>query len=445
MTTRTETADDDSESVRHLRHGPPQPGLVAILCSGKPLLQVRRLARGEVVIGRQTKDGLTLPDERISREHARVRHEAGQWTIEDLASHNGTNLDGARVTGQVTTETGRVLRLGQTIVLLEPDVRRFDLLHRLDDPERVEGPDLRAAIDAVGRAARAGDHLLVTGESGTGKEHAARTFHARGPGAKGPFVDVNCAAIPEAIAERLVFGARKGAFSGAVADALGYVQSAHGGVLFLDEVGELDLEVQAKLLRVLETREVMPLGAASPKAVDVRVCAATNRDLRAAVAAGRFRADLYYRLAQHPVMLPPLRERPEEIPFLAALAISRVDPALKASAKLIEACVLRPWPGNVRELLTEIRRAAQSAKDAGATTVGGDSLSPLAGLEMTEAAPQRSGSSPGIPAMGDEPMRETILGALKQHEGNVAAVARTLGLHRTQLYRLMKKLGVEPG
>jgi transcriptional regulator with GAF, ATPase, and Fis domain len=442
--TRSETADDDAESVR-IRVGPPEPAVVAVFCGGRPTLEARRLRRTSLVIGRETSNGLTLPDERISREHVRVAREGERWVIEDLASHNGTFVDGTRITGKITSAAAHVLRIGQTVVLLETDVRRFDQPHRLDDAALVEGPDLRAAFEAIATAAKSGDHLLVTGESGTGKEHAARLFHTRGLGAKGPFVDVNCAAIPEAIAERLLFGAKKGAFSGATADAAGYVQSAHGGVLFLDEVGELDLEVQAKLLRVLETREVMALGASAPRAVDVRICAATNRDLRAAVAAGKFRADLYYRLAQHTIVLPPLRERPEEIPFLAGLAIARVDSSMKASAKLIEACFLRPWPGNARELLTEVRRAAQATANAGARTVGVESLSPLAGTELTETAPAPSIAAHAASAVasGDDPMRETLLASLRQHDGNVAGVARALGLHRTQLYRLMKKLGIE--
>jgi transcriptional regulator with GAF, ATPase, and Fis domain len=218
-------------------------------------------------------------------------------------------------------------------------------------------------------------------------------------------------------------------------------------VLFLDEVGELELTVQAKLLRVLETREIMPLGASTPKAVDTRVCAATNRDLRLAVAEGRFRADLYFRLAQHEVHLPPLRERPEEIPRIVALALASVDPIMRPSARLIESCLRRSWPGNVRELLTEIRSAAHRAKAEGHHVVGADTLATTAGEQFApgQEAPLRAASSAPPPPPGtSDPMRDAVLSEMDRQRGNVAGVARALGLHRTQLYRLMKKLGIGP-
>jgi DNA-binding NtrC family response regulator len=286
------------------------------------------------------------------------------------------------------------------------------------------GAKLRVALDAVAQAARRDRDVLLTGESGTGKEIAARVFHEEGPRKKERFVAVNCATIPEGLAERLLFGAKKGAYSSATADAEGYMQSADGGVLFLDELGELDLGVQAKLLRVLETREVMALGATAARKIDVRICAATNRDLRAEVAAGRFRADLLYRLSQE-VALPPLRERIEEIPWYIARASS-----LPPHGKLVEACLLRPWPGNVRELVREIQIACDGASDDKA-------LRP----EHLRAS---AGEIVGAPDPVGELTQERIESALKANGGNVTAAARALGLHRTQLYREMKRLGVTP-
>ena len=440
-----ETADDEFESQRKV--GLPEAGVVVVFANGAPTLQARGTLQRPLIIGRATSSGLDIADERASREHTEVRHDGERWIVRDLKSHNGTYLDGHRVVDTVTSESARVLRLGQTLLLLDADVRRFRRPHRLDDPQVVVGPAMRDALEQIAHAASLGDHCLIIGESGTGKEHAARSYHARGMFAKGPFVGVNCATIPHGIAERLLFGAKRGAYSGAVADVVGYLQSAQNGVLFLDEVGELDLDVQAKLLRVLETREVMPLGASTPRAIDLRVVAATNRDLRAAISEGKFRADLYFRLAQQEVLLPPLRQRPEELPWLAALEIRRASPTLKASAKLIEACLLRNWPGNVRELLAEMRRAAHKAIAASAQTVGVELLSANAGAAFgvaSETTDHARGSVPApAPIAKDDPMRETILASLKLHGGNVAAVSRTLGLHRTQLYRLMKKLGIE--
>ena len=228
---------------------------------------------------------------------------------------------------------------------------------------RVEGPALQEALQAVARAARLGTTLHITGESGAGKEGLARTFHAGGPRPSGPFQAVNCATIPEGVAERLlIFGAKRGAYSGADADADGYLVAAHGGTLFLDEVAELGLAVQAKLLRVLETGEVLPLGAAKPRKIDLRFCSATHRDLRAQVAAGKLREDLYFRIATPRVVVPPLRERPEEIAWLLEAAAAEViSPGLALHASLVEGHLPPPAlaSGNVRELC---RRGARSAR-----------------------------------------------------------------------------------
>ncbi|MFP2913649.1 sigma 54-interacting transcriptional regulator, partial [Pyxidicoccus sp. 3LFB2] len=210
-------------------------------------------------------------------------------------------------------------------------------------PGRGARPHLGAVLERVAPAAAAGETLLITGESGTGKELAARAYHQSGPNARGRFVAVNCAAVPASVAERLLFGSRRGAYSGAEADTDGYLQAADKGVLFLDEVAELSPEVQAKLLRVLETREVMALGAFRAQPVDVRVCSATHKDLRAAASAGQFRADLYYRLAQAEVHLPPLRERLEDVPWLLAHAL-KGTPAPALHATYVEACLSRPGP-----------------------------------------------------------------------------------------------------
>jgi DNA-binding NtrC family response regulator len=280
--------------------------------------------------------------------------------------------------------------------------------------------------------------VLITGESGTGKELAARAFHSAGPQASGPFVAVNCAAIPEGLAERLLFGARRGAYSGATHDTEGYVQAAHGGTLFLDEVAELDAAVQAKLLRTIETQQVLELGAVAPKPVRIRVCSATH-DLRARVKAGRFRDDLYYRIGQPEIQLPPLRERREEIPWHLAECVKVVDPQspLSIDVSFVVECLQRPWPGNVRELLGEGRRAAARALDEGRRSVEARDLDPRAGKGVIHP---RSEPEPPPP---DGPPEDEIAEALRLERGNVSRAARRLGIHRNRVRRWLDKYGVD--
>ncbi len=415
---------------------PPRPGLVFVFSGGAPLFHPVPLADGRLVLGREGAGGQPLPDERLSRQHAEVRREGSRWLVEDLGSRNGTFVDGEQVVGRRTFAEPRVLRLGNTLALFREDVRRLAGADVVSGPERVLGPTFRAVLEQVGLAAVAGDTLLITGESGTGKELAAQAFHQSGPNARGRFVAVNCAAVPASVAERLLFGSRRGAYSGAETDAEGYLQAADRGVLFLDEVAELSPEVQAKLLRVLETREVLALGAARAQPVNVRVCSATHKDLRAAVAAGQFRADLYYRLAQTEVRLPPLRERLEEVPWLLAHAL-REQPTPALHATFVEACLSRPWPGNVRELLSEARHTARDAAASGIRSLRAEHLDVEAGMAMGSPAGSAAASPPSTP-----PDRATLESALATHGGNVSAAARALGMHRTQLYRLMQRWGL---
>jgi transcriptional regulator with PAS, ATPase and Fis domain len=251
-------------------------------------------------------------------------------------------------------------------------------------------------------------------------------------------VAVNCAAIPEGVAERLLFGAKKGAFSGATADAEGYFRAADRGTLFLDELAELDPAVQGKLLRVLETREVTPLGAAQGTRVEVRVVAATTADMRAAVAGGSFRRDLYFRIGKPEVELPPLRARREEIPWLVARGLAAVDAALAADGLLVEACLLRPWPGNVRELLGAVRRAAHAARGARRTVVQAGDLEASAGVSLGGGQP-RGARSDEDAAPRREPTRAEVESALREARGNVTGAAKRLGLHRNQLRRWLGK------
>jgi len=312
---------------------------------------------------------------------------------------------------------------------------------------------MQAVLEDAASAARTSMTLHIRGESGCGKEGVAQAFHRAHTRGAAALVAVNCAAIPHAIAERLLFGAKRGAYSGAEADAAGYVHEADGGTLFLDEVGELDAEVQAKLLRVLESKEVLPVGASKPRKIDFALCSATNQDLRALVARRWFREDLYFRITGRAVTLPALRNRPEEIPALIARELAKLSPAPKMRAEFVEQCLLRPWPGNVRELLTEIRNAAQAALAEG-RRLGVRHLSATAGSLFGSAAHRARATPPAredplaskrLPQHSppiDVEQHRRIIRALQTNAGNVTAAASELGLHRTQLRRLIERHGI---
>jgi len=299
--------------------------------------------------------------------------------------------------------------------------------------------------------------VLVTGETGVGKELVARQIHDLSPRREEAMIQVNCAALPESVAESELFGHVKGAFTGAVRDRAGKFEIAAGGTLFLDEIGELPLPLQPKLLRALQQGEVQRVGSDRSVRVDVRLVAATNRNLTAEVEAGRFRPDLYHRLAVYPIHVPPLRERREDIAVLAAhfldacrqrLGLGPVRLADEARERLIAA----EWPGNVRELENVISRgvlraARGSAARAGTVIVGVEhlDLSPSAGGEAPSAATTRAEPDAAPLPLADRIQayqRREILAAVERHAGNWAAAARELGLHRSNLHHLATRLGL---
>ncbi|WP_119155911.1 nitric oxide reductase transcriptional regulator NorR [Caldimonas tepidiphila] len=302
--------------------------------------------------------------------------------------------------------------------------------------------------------------VLLLGETGVGKELFARRLHRSSRRSARPLVHVNCAALPESLAESELFGHMKGAFSGATAERAGRFEAAHGGTLFLDEVGELPLAVQAKLLRALQSGEVQRLGADQPRRVDVRVIAATNRDLGACVHEGHFRADLYHRLSVYPVHIPPLREREGDALTIAGhfLELNRTRLGLRALrlAPEAEAAVLSyRWPGNVRELEHAISRAAVKALSRGAGRGEIVSLGvELLDIERGGAAPEPAvaagspGRPPAAPAgplkeLVERTQRDAIASALSLHHGNWAAAARALELDASNLHKLARRLGLK--
>jgi DNA-binding NtrC family response regulator len=281
--------------------------------------------------------------------------------------------------------------------------------------------------------------VLITGESGTGKELIARAIHFGSARARAPFVPVNCVAIPGELAESMLFGHTKGAFTGATSDRKGYFELAHGGTLFLDEIGDMPASLQVKLLRVLEDGQVTPVGSGQARRVDVRIVAATNADLDARIAAGHFRQDLYFRLARYHVTTAALRERPDDVPMLAAhfLKTFATEMGLPAPALLPEAlAVLKAYafPGNVRELRNIMERALI---ESGGAPIGPAHLHRLA-RPGSPAAPARRGRvelAAALPLNLAEAEDLLIQRALQQTDGNIADAARLLGVHRTRIYR----------
>jgi DNA-binding NtrC family response regulator len=299
-------------------------------------------------------------------------------------------------------------------------------------------PSLEGLLELVDRVAPRDVAVLVTGESGTGKELVARRLHARSQRAAGPFVAVNCAALPEALAESELFGHEKGAFTGADRQRRGRFEEAHGGTLFLDEIGELPAALQAKLLRVLEERTVRRLGGAADIPVDVRLVAATNRDLSAASAQGGFRQDLYFRLAVVPVHLPPLRERVGDIPVLARhllsiLAARHRVPVPELDGAALAALESYRWPGNVRELRNVLERAL---------VVRGGALIRAEDLGLPSAAAPAGAPEGAVSLDREVREREAILEALRRAGGNREEAARLLGVSVRTLYYRLRRFGI---
>ena len=314
-----------------------------------------------------------------------------------------------------------------------------------------ESPAITAVLEKVARVARTDATALIRGESGTGKELIARAIHDESERADRPLVTINCAAIPETLLESEMFGHEKGAFTGAVARKRGRFELADGGTLFFDEVGDMPHSLQAKLLRALQEGEILPVGAEAPIRVDVRVIAATHRDLEQRVTDGLFREDLFYRLNVVPIELPPLRERVEDIPPLAehlmSLFAARTGKEITGiSKRALDRLLAYPWPGNVRELGNVIERAVVLSTGAvldGEVTLpqSGAGPAPLAGpAGGTLGAPQTEPLE-FHEAVNDH-KRRILTEAIARHGGNRAAAARELGLQRTYLYRLAKQLGI---
>jgi DNA-binding NtrC family response regulator len=447
----TETAEGELDArggrVRQLRvvHGAADRSVIVL--GGEP-----------IVVGREAgPDGLTLDDHEASRRHARFTRRAGTdggWSVEDLGSRNGTFVDGARLANPVSLAPGAVVRVGKTLlVYVDAELRAQTPLAREAPPllgaslamQRVRGEIERVAQEAL--------PVLIVGETGVGKELVAEQLHARS-GRRGPFVPVNCAAIPAELAESELFGHVAGAFTGATQRGEGLFMAAQGGTLFLDEIGEMPPAIQPKLLRALAVGEVRPVGSTEARRVDVRVVAATLRDLGAEESAGRFREDLLARLAGWTIRVPPLRERREDILGLANAILRRQPDAPEPSADAAEALLLHGWPRNVREL--EQVLAAAAVRRANGGPIRCEHLPPEIGDRValraarphadTPAPPSDPGGKAPLEALvpnDTAPTRADLCLVLEHFAGNVAQVASYFGKDRHQIYRWAERMNVD--
>ncbi|MFO0548797.1 MAG: sigma 54-interacting transcriptional regulator [Polyangiaceae bacterium] len=406
----------------------------------------------EVTIGSARGSNLILFDGAVSRHHLTLKIERGAVRVVDAGSRNGTVLDGVLVR-DAYTRADSTLAVGNTTlrVRILNDVIEIPLSSRESFGGLIGvSVPMRVVFTLLERAAAVEDTVLIEGETGTGKELAAEALHEESPRASGPFVVFDCSAVAPSLVESELFGHVRGAFSGAVADREGAIEAADGGTLFLDEIGELPLELQPKLLRALERFEVRRVGSNTPRKVDVRVVAATNRNLFEEVAARRFREDLFYRLAVVRVTLPPLRERPDDIPVLVAHftaeAIRRGRKVAPLSDRAVAKLANQAWPGNVRELRNAVARALALGLDhhgaadaAGAGAVAGE-VSPEAVVRalVDLSVPLKESRDRMSDAFEEAYLRQ----ALAETGGNVTRAAALAGVNRKFIQRAVLRFGL---
>ncbi|MCC6558120.1 MAG: sigma 54-interacting transcriptional regulator [Polyangiaceae bacterium] len=441
-------------SVR-VRVTPPQGAPVEAALGISPL-----------VVGTSPDCDLVIADARVSRRHCELRLTERGVLLRDLRSKNGTTIGQVHV-HEAFLPRDMIATIGGSRLSVRvegsPSILRLSASDRFGE---VIGQSIamRAVFARLERVAATAETVLLLGESGTGKEVVARAIHAASPRRGGPFVVFDCSAVAPSLVESELFGHVRGAFTGAVAAHAGVFEQAEGGTLFIDEVGELPLDLQPKLLRALEARQVRRVGSADWRAVDVRVVAATHRNLRARAAEGQFREDLHYRLAVVEVHLPALRERKEDIPALVERFLSAHTPP-RAAADLpphaMDLLTAHDWPGNVRELRNVVTRLLLFP-ELGLEALGERPPPPRA----AGAPPAPAGGAPGAPRpradrevepLLELPLREAkemllehferryLATKLRDHGGNVSRTADAIGLSRQQLHRLIERYALRRG
>jgi DNA-binding NtrC family response regulator len=397
----------------------------------------RGTARG---VQRSKQDGadvlsLAIADGRMSSQHARISRLGNGWILEDLSSKNGTWVGSQRVSRH-TLADGDAFVVGHTVIVFRDHGGETADAEQPSNPPAfglaTMSPRIAELFGALVQGAKSNIPIEILGETGTGKELVAQAVHQLS-GRPGKFVAVNCGALAANLTEAELFGHKKGAFTGAGEERSGLIRSAHGGTLFLDEIGELPQAAQAALLRVLQEREVLPIGADQPVKVDLRVVTATHRNLDADVEANRFRADLRARLLGLAIELPPLRARLEDLGQLVAILLKRHAPdrEIAFSADAVAALYTSAWPLNVRGLEKALAAAVVIARER----IELQHLPEWVRQPLAPAAP-KSATGP------EEPLRDLLVSALERNDGNIAVVARELGKDPTQIRRWIKRFGL---
>ena len=420
----------------------------------------------ELALGGMDDNDLVLPDETVSRYHCRIYQDDSAYLLEDLGSTNGTFINRVRIK-QAFLKPGCTITLGKSDVKFQTLDERVEItpLNR-DKFGRIVGKStrMREIFGILERIAPTGATIIIEGETGTGKEVVARTVHEASRRTEAPFVVFDCGAVPENLIESELFGHEKGSFTGAIMARQGLFEVAQGGTLFLDELGELSIDLQPKLLRALEQREIRRVGSNKPIKVDVRVVAATNRNLEEEVKAGRFRQDLFYRLSVVRVILPPLRERVEDIPLLAKHFLRGGEfnkdadgkPRVKGiSRDALDALMSYRWTGNVRELLNIIERAcAYSDTEYIHPEHLPENISGM-GVVRRRIAPGASTARDRVERSLEKPFKEAkedwvssfekdyIVNLLRKNSYNISHAAREADIDRKYFRKLMKKYEIE--
>jgi two-component system, NtrC family, response regulator AtoC len=449
------TTLDGSQVGGALGAGPPRVYLVVREGGGARVVDVDDGA--DVVFGRAATATVRLDDAKASREHARFVRKGDVVEVIDLGSRNGTQLNGALVAGaRRVVRSGDVVRIGKVEILV---AETAGIAAARDAPRDsadaqpsgivVGDPAMVAVFERVRKVAVAPTTVLILGETGVGKEVVAEQIHRLSPRKDGPFLRLNCASLPETLLESELFGHEKGAFTGADKRKPGFVEAAQGGTLFLDEVGELSPATQARLLRVLENRRFTRVGGREELQADIRIVAATNRELEAESKAGRFRADLYFRLSAFVIRVPPLRERAAELELLAELFARQAARRLDRRAPRISPAAMQllrqhAWPGNVRELRNAMEHAVVIA-DGGVVEPDAlpDSLRappPRSSATANSAAAHSAAANPStMRAELADVEKRRLQEALDAEDGNQTRAAKRLGISRRALQYKMEK------
>ena len=417
------------------------PGYRVTVQRGPDKGREARAQRADLIVGTSESCDLRLTDTTVSRSHCSIEARPEGFLLRDLGSTNGIRIGGVRIV-EGFIEGGAEIEVGETRLRVLPIAQALEIPLYPGDrfgPMLGGSTGMRQLFALLARAAKSDATVLVLGETGTGKDLAAEAIHLASDRAAGPFVVIDCSAIPENLIESELFGHERGAFTGAVERRVGAFESAHGGTVFLDEIGELPRAMQPKLLRVLERRMVKPVGANQALKIDVRVVAATNRDLRAEVNHGSFREDLFFRLSVIIARMPPLRERGDDVSLLAEAFWREVGgdrPELPADLR--QRLRAHAWPGNVRELRNAVERAAALGAEWTFTEARDGLVEPSEALEIDPSVPFKEAKRRVIERF-ERPYLEKLLAMTN---GNVSAAARQAGLDRVHLLKLLRSHGL---